>query len=172
MEKHFNTKTRELLADNTAVWTVFNQLSNRTPEQQMTSSKDSQGWAAKDHIFHLAAWENSVVFFLEGKPRYEGLQIKKELYSTEVYDDINAAIFQQNKDKSILDAVLQLGQTHEKLLKIIDTLNDDDLQKTYQQYLPDERGNNRLVFEVIYSNTVAHFEEHKKYIEELIDKER
>jgi hypothetical protein len=85
----------------------------------MTSPKDSEGWAAKDHIFHLTAWENSVVFFLEGKSRYEGLQIKKELYSTKVYNDINAAIFQRNNDKSLSEAVLQLQQTHEKLLKII-----------------------------------------------------
>lgn len=110
--------------------------------------------------------------YLEGKSLYERLQIKKELYSTKVYNDINAAIFQRNKDKSLSEAVLQLQQTHEKLLKIIDTLNDDDLQKAYQHHLPEERGNNRLVFEVIYSNTVAHFEGHKKYIEALIGRER
>lgn len=171
MEKRSITKTRELLANIEFARAIFNQLINRMPEEQMTSPKDSQGWAAKDHIFHLAAWENSVVFFLDGKPRYEGLQVKKELYLAREYDDINAAIFQRNKDKSLSEAVLQLRQTHEKLLEIIDTLNDDDLQKTYQHYLPGERGNNRLVFEVIYSNTVAHFEEHKKYIEALIEKE-
>ena len=41
-------------------------------EEQMTTIHDPQGWAAKDHLVHIAAWERSVAVFLQGRPRHEG----------------------------------------------------------------------------------------------------
>jgi len=47
----------ELLAEIERDWAALQEgLSRLTPEQ-LTEIRDRQGWSAKDHLTHLAAWE-------------------------------------------------------------------------------------------------------------------
>ncbi len=162
-----NTKA-ELLASLEPAWATLNAALDRLTDEQMTTIKDAQGWTVKDHIIHLIAWERSVVFFLQGKPRNTGLGVDRALYLNGSNDDINDAIFRQGQEMPLASAQEQLRGVHQKLMKLLGPLTDADLQKTYQQYLPDELGDDRSAFEVIDSNTTAHFGEHLSWIETLL----
>src|SRR5574342_366784 len=92
-----NTKA-ELLASIEPAWITLNAMLDRLTDRQKTTIKDEQGWTVKDHLIHLAAWERSVVFFLQGQPRYAGLCVNQALYKNGTFDDINATIFQERKE--------------------------------------------------------------------------
>src|SRR5438477_11337149 len=91
------TNKAELMKEMDRTWPALNAALDRLTDAQMTGIRDAEGWAVKDHITHIAAWERSVVFFLQGRPRHEGLGVDEKLY-LEDDDQINAVIQRQTKD--------------------------------------------------------------------------
>lgn len=170
-ERRVPTKA-ELLADIERTWTALNAALDRLTEAQLTIPRDAQGWTAKDHIIHLTHWERSMVFFLQGKPRHDGLGVDEALYLKGTDDEINAAIHDQHKNLSLAEALAQFHDTHGQLLKLLQPLTDDDLQKPYRHYLPDEpgAGDGPSAIDLIDGNTANHFREHLAWIEALADK--
>ena len=170
-ERQVSTKA-ELLADIEHTWASLNATLDRLTEAQMTTLKDAQGWAVKDHLIHLTAWERSVVFFLQGKPRQAGLGVDEALYLKGSDDDINAVIFQQRKDLPSLDVLAQFREVHQQLLKLLYPLTDADLQRPYRHYLPEEPGDGDgpPAINVVYGNSAHHFAEHLAWVEALVGK--
>ena len=167
-EQRLRTKA-ELLVDIERTWATLNTALDRLAEAQMTTPTDAQGWTIKDHIIHLTAWEHSVVFFLQGKPRHDGLGVEEARYLEGADDEINAVIYQQRHDLPLADAVAQFRSTHEQLWELLQPLTDRDLQKPYRHYLPDEpgKGEGPPAINVIYGNSAHHFTEHLAWIEAL-----
>jgi hypothetical protein len=162
----------ELLSDIDQTWTKLNEALDRLTPEQMTQIRDPQGWAVKDHLTHLAAWERSVVVFLQGKPRYVGLGIEKELWGGDE-DAENAAIQTRHKDMPLAEALADLRYVHSQLMKLIEPMSDSDLYKAnsdYQLHTSGER-DERPVIGMIYGNTANHFREHQEWIERLVSQE-
>ena len=162
----------ELLAEIEHTWASLNAALDHLTEAQMTALKDAQGWSVKDHLIHLTAWERSVVFFLQGKPRHAGLGVEEALYLKGSDDAINAIVFQQCKDLPLVEALAQFRDVHQQLLRLLASLTDADLQKPYRHYLPDEPrdGEGPPAINVIYGNSARHFAEHVVWIEALVGK--
>ena len=95
MEKRYTRA--ELLSEIDGTWTKLNTALDGLTQEQMTEIRDPEGWAVKDHLTHMAAWERSVVVFLQGRPRHEGLGVDEQLYETGGDDKINAAIQEKQK---------------------------------------------------------------------------
>ncbi|HYP39486.1 MAG TPA: ClbS/DfsB family four-helix bundle protein [Chloroflexia bacterium] len=163
------TTKDKLLRDTEQSWQELNSLLDQLPEAQATGPQDAEGWTAKDHVIHMTAWERSVVFFLQGKPRHEGLGVEEQLYQTGDDDAINAVVYEQRKDLPLADALAQFQDVHSQLLNLLQPLSDADLQKPYRHYLPNEPsdGADRKAFDVIYANTADHFREHLGWIRAL-----
>src|SRR5512142_2119668 len=127
MSEHpVNTKS-ELLVALQPAWVSLNAALDRLTDRQKTMIKDSQGWTVKDHLIHLAAWERSVVFFLQGQPRSAGLGIDPALYENGSGDDINAAIFKQHQAMPLAEAMAHFRDVHRQLIQLLEPLTDADL---------------------------------------------
>ena len=98
MPKPAVTAKAKLLADIERTWAALNAQLGRLSAEQMTVLKDHAGWTVKDHIVHIALWERSVVFYLQGKPRWAALGVDEDLFKSHDYDDANAAMQRQNRD--------------------------------------------------------------------------
>jgi hypothetical protein len=161
----------ELLALIDHYWTALNTyVDNLTPEQ-LTDVKNPDGWALKDHLTHLTAWERSVIAFLNGTPRFEGLGIPQAVYLNESYDAMNAVIF-RNHEHEPLDAVLsQWRSTHNALLEAINALDDEALQQPYHHFQPNDpdKLGGRRAMDVIYGNTAPHFREHQEWMQQTLE---
>jgi hypothetical protein len=168
MTKHPVKTKAELLATIESAWASLEAALDRLTDRQKTTLKDAQGWTIKDHLIHLTAWERSVVFFLQGRPRYAGLDVAQALYENGSADDVNAVIFHQRKAMPLAEAAAQFGKVHQQLIQLLEPLTDADLQKPYQAFLPEELGDDRIALDVIYSNTAGHFGEHLDWIETLV----
>jgi hypothetical protein len=167
-ERRVTTKA-ELQTDTERTWTALQAALNRLTEAQMTTLKDAQGWSVKDHVIHLTAWERSVLFLLQGKPRHEALGVDEALYLRGDFDAINAAIQQQQQALPLAEALAQCRAVHAQMLAVLEDLTDADLHKTYRHYLPDEPGEGEgpLALNIVYGNTAHHFAEHLDWIEAL-----
>ncbi|WP_029215052.1 ClbS/DfsB family four-helix bundle protein [Kallotenue papyrolyticum] len=164
------TTKAELLAAIEQAWLALHATLDQLTDAELTTIKDAHGWTIKDHIIHMTAWERSVVCFLQGTPRHVGLGVSESVYIRGNEDDINALIYQQQKDRPISEALEQLRAVHDQLMTLIQPLTDGDLQKRYRDYLPDEpgEGDGPPAINVIYGNTAHHFTEHRRWIERLI----
>ena len=171
-EREATTKA-ELLEDIEKAWPELQAYLSRLSESQLTTIKDAEGWTVKDHIIHMTAWERSVVFFLQGKPRHEGLEVDVEVYLRHDDDEINAAVYEARKDLPYSEALGQFREVHAQLMRLVEQMTDDDLQKPYSHFLPNEPrdGDEPTALDMIYGNTADHFSEHLGWIRDLVKRE-
>src|SRR5262245_10750470 len=147
----------------------------RLDERQSTEIRDAQGWAVKDHLAHLAAWERSIVFLLQGRPRYEGLGVDKAAYlatDADGFDRVNAVIQRQAAGQTLAATLAAFRAVHQELLATLDGLTDADLFRTYSSYAPDEPGakTGAPIIGWIVGNSYEHYEEHLGWIRALLQR--
>lgn len=130
------------------------------------------GWSAKDHLAHLAAWERSLVALLEGKDRTAaalGSAVAGGGAGEASTNEINDAICQRYAAMPVADVLADLRLGHERVLAVIDPLDDDDLRRSYASFqpanptAPDER-----VAGWVAGNTFEHYQEHMAAIRALL----
>lgn len=140
--------------------------------EDLTGPADEAGWTPKDHIAHLAIWEQSMVGLLEGTRRNEIFGVSKDLYDSHDVDAINAEIQQQHASKSMEDVFTMYRDAHFELMTLIDRLSFEDLNRPYSYYVPDEPGEvtEEPILHWILGNTEHHFQLHQDYIAQILDR--
>ncbi len=163
-----STPTRDtLLAQMDASWAALEETVACLGAERLTGPTDASGWTAQDHLDHLAAWERSMVFLLQGKPRHEGLGIDEAIYLGHDYDAINAAIRDATSGCSLDETLERLGGVHRELRGLVAALPEDELAQPYAHFLPDEPGvdDGGPISDRIGGNAGRHYREHLGYID-------
>ncbi|OGR25581.1 MAG: hypothetical protein A2139_14380 [Desulfobacca sp. RBG_16_60_12] len=163
------TTKAHLLSVIHAAWDALQSFLAPHSETQMTTAHDEHGWAVKDHLTHVAAWEESVVAFLQGKPRYQALGVDQALFEGGSFDEMNEVIQRLRQHLSLPEAMAQLESTHTRLISLLEPLSDADLNQPVRHFLsssPDT--DQRRAMDLIYDNTADHYSEHLAWIEALV----
>jgi hypothetical protein len=100
------------LADFDAAFGRLEQTVKGLDARQLTEIRDPAGWAAKDHLMHVALWEQSLLASVDGKPRHQALGIDASTDGSEDYDGINAQIFAATRHRALKDVLDALRTTH------------------------------------------------------------
>lgn len=159
----------ELLERIERTWPALQTTLDKLSDAQQTVT-DAAGWAIKDHVVHMAAWERSVVFLLQKRPRHEGLGVDEALYLHGSEEAINAAVFEKNVNLTPDEALAYHRDVHEQMMALLSRLSDTDLQKPCREFLPEKLAGEEYDFPVIntvYGNTAHHYAEHLDWIEAL-----
>ncbi len=137
----------------------------RLSDAQLVAPRPPDGWAVKDHLLHIAAWERSLEALLQGRPRYAAMNVDEQTYLRSE-DALNALIYRQNKERPLSEALADFEQVHKDLLAV---LTDADLLKTYSDYQPDEPGEDSgaPIIGWIAGNSYEHYAEHQAWVEAL-----
>jgi hypothetical protein len=157
----------ELLTSMDASRDELDRAVSRLGNDRLTRPADPQGWTGQDHLEHLAAWERSMVFLLQGKPRHEGLGVSEAIYLGHDYDPINESIRENTPPRSLDQTLGYLASIHEELRSLVAAMNDSDLAQPYAHFLPDEPGQSDPgpISNRVRANTSEHYREHLGYIE-------
>ena len=141
-------------------------LSRLSDEQLLAPGPD--GWAVKDHLIHIAAWERGIAALLRKQPRYAAMELDQETY-LRGSETINATLYARHKDEPLAAARERFRAAHEDILDTIGALDDADLFQTYSHYQPDEPGKDSgaPIVGWIAGNTYEHYAEHQGWIETL-----
>ena len=128
----------------------------------------ADGWAVKDHLIHIAAWEHSLLALLEGANIQSAMGVGPEV---EEMDAINAEVWAMHKDKSPEEALEYFRQSHALLIKLLSKMSDADLQQPYNHYQPNEprdANDNRPALDWVAGDTYEHYAEHMGWIRQLV----
>jgi uncharacterized protein (TIGR03083 family) len=141
---------------------------------QMTASDPNGGWSVKDHLAHLATWENGLAALLEGRPRYAGMGFDEATYMHTDLDGLNAIIHERHKDRPLSEVLTDFRRAHEQILAALARLSDTDLFKTYSHYQPDQPGKDSgdPILKWIVGNTYEHYALHHRRITSLAESNR
>lgn len=127
------------------------------------------GWAIKDHLAHLAAWELGIAKLLQHQPRFAAMQVDDTMEKDMGTDELNDLIYQNNAGLSPAEANQKLADAHAQMLQSLTALSDDDLYRPYADYMPEgSQGFQDPVLGWIIGNTYEHFDEHQVYIREFL----
>ncbi|HSV85357.1 MAG TPA: DinB family protein [Levilinea sp.] len=141
---------------------ALEEVISRLSEGQFTQPDDS-GWAVKDHLAHIAVWELGMAEHLAGGDRFAAMQIDHP--RGRPVDEVNDQIYQQNAHLTTAEALEMMRSAHQRFLEVLEGLEDDDLYKPYNAFLPEgHHGPIEPVINWIAGDTFAHFEEHTEWI--------
>ncbi len=76
----------ELLAAIEQGWNGLNAYVDSLTPEQLTTPTDAAGWTAKDHLAHLAVWEDTINALLDKKPRAPHVGIDQALWDSQEFD--------------------------------------------------------------------------------------
>jgi hypothetical protein len=128
----------------------------------------SDGWAVKDHLIHLGAWELSLLGLLEGRDRVAAMGVPGVEQEQEA---INSAVWALHRNKTPEEAVAYFAGTHGQLLAALDKLSFEDLQLPYMHYQTNSEGVtgvDRPVIGWVAGDTYEHYEEHIPWMTSLV----
>jgi len=158
----------ELLERIDASYAALAKTLQRLSDDQLSRPAPS-GWAIKDHLAHLAAWELGIAALLQHHPRYAAMQVEEAMEQDKSTDELNDLIYQQNAGLSPAEAREKFEAAHGQMLQVLESLSDDDLFRPYADYLPEGgQGFRDPVLNWIVGNTYEHFDEHKAYIRDHV----
>lgn len=103
-------------------------------------------WSVKDHLAHVTWWSDRAIALVGGAPE----PIEPPSIEVEQVDDVNAAVYATNRDRSLADVRAAFAAGHERLLRFIEALPDDALAEHYG---------------LISGNAYGHYDEHVRMLE-------
>ncbi len=160
----------ELLAAVESGWNEFQAFLETLTYEQVTIPTDAAGWTAKDHIAHLADWEDTINALLEKTPRWERIGIDRDLWETNDWDKVNAILQQRAKNLSLGELKDRFFGIHARMIEQLKTLSDADLQRPYKEYQPGSTLDVPISywFEI---DTYHHYAEHTPWIAAIAEKQ-
>jgi hypothetical protein len=157
----------ELLEKINAGWDEFQTYVATLSPADFTSNIDAAGWTVKDHMMHLAVWEDGIRALLDGQSRHHHMGLDDTTWETGDFDMMNAVIQQQHRDKPLDEVLAALRDAHTGLMAKLDTLSNDDLQRPYNTYQPDPKRVDPVI-NWIEGDTYAHYAAHQPWIAAIV----
>lgn len=159
---------KELLSEIDAAWATLNRALAKLTDTQITAIQDAAGWSVKDHLSHLAAWERSVIFYLQNKPRNLALGVKVALLEKGPIDEINREIFEANRNVPLQEVRAQYQAVHHELMLLLAPMAEEDLLRSSGQFTPGNLEISKDPYDVIFDNTAGHIDEHLEWMATLV----
>jgi hypothetical protein len=124
--------------------------------------RDPGEWSVKDILAHIAAWEKFLITnqFL-GIPAVEALCVVPEVIDRASEDEVNAILFERNRDRSLADVQSDWFETHRWLMSELAKLGQEQLAQPTLCFGPAPRP----LAQWIIFNTYEHYEDHRRAIE-------
>ncbi len=101
-------------------WSELNRLVESLGQIGLTTT-GPDGWAVKDHLVHVAAWEHSLIALLDGSDRRSAMGVGPEVSET---DSINAAVWSLHREETPEQALAYFHQTHAQLMKLLGGMSE------------------------------------------------
>lgn len=133
-------------------------------EEQMITPNVNGPWSVKDNLAHLTAWLQYLLDNLQGISSNQQPPDWMPGLSTE--DEINAFIYQQNKERPLADILADFRAMHQRVLAKVESLSEASLNAPF----PWNPGGSPS-YSLVMGNTIGHYEEHGSIIRDWLQKQ-
>jgi hypothetical protein len=158
------TKANSLLEKIEASWNdLFEHVTKLGPGGLLVAAPD--GWAVKDHLAHVAAWEHSLLGLIEGRDRLAAMGLQPMEKDTDL---INAAVQKLHADETPEQVLKYFRESHKQLTAGLGKLSDADFQKPYSHFQPSAPEQEAPVIGWVAGDTWEHYAEHIAWVDQLI----
>lgn len=162
------TTKEQLLTDIHHGWQTMQAFLGAFSPAQLTGPTDAAGWTAKDHLIHLAVWEQGILALLNGESRPAAMGVDLIVWQAADYDQINALIQLTHQDRPLDEVFAFWRDVHQRLIAQIETLTDAELARPYHTFNAGPEHEQPITV-WISNNTYEHYAEHQPWIAALID---
>ena len=171
--------TADVLSRVDRAWASLEGTVGRLSPTQLTEVRDPAGWAVKDHLMHVAAWEDAFVARLEGRPTHEALGLDEATLALDE-DAVNAAIFARHRDRALTEVLDALQASHRAARARLAALHDRTVAGPASGVLPPGSEDSGFTIDTnrerdttpagawIGGNTWEHYDAHHGWIRELV----
>jgi hypothetical protein len=164
------TTTAEILSRVDRAWRALEGTVSRLTPAQLADVRDPAGWAVKDHLMHVAAWEDYLLARLAGQPAHVALGIDEAVLALDE-DTQNAAIFARHRHRPLPEVLEAVRATHRATRARLADLKDHAVAGTVADVLPPgSEGEGPSAAAWIAGNTWEHYEAHHGWIRALVDR--
>ena len=148
-----------------AAWNELFGLVEKLGPEALTA-RAGDGWAVKDHLAHIGAWEHSLRGLIEGLDRLESMGLHEPV--EENTDVVNEAVLRLHEHETAGQALEYFRDSHAQMMAALGKLSDADLAKPYSHYQPSDPDEKRPVSGWVAGNTYEHYAEHIEWINQLL----
>ncbi len=139
-------------------------------EAIMAVESDGQ-WSVKDHLAHIAAWEEILLRFHIGGDSFESaVGLEGVSYRVTPYDVINEHLHRRDKTLRVSEVMDKLRLGHEAVMRTVGRLTDEELARP-RAWLDTQEGPSGPLSQYIAWNTYEHYAEHLATIRSLAEKD-
>ena len=162
--------TAELLSRLDRAWEALESTLGRLTQAQLTDVRDPAGWAVKDHVMHVAAWEDAFLARLAGRPTHEALGLDEATLAQDE-DTVNAAIFARHRHRPLTEVLNAARASHRAARARLAALGDRAVAGTVADVVPPgAESDGGAAAAWIGGNTWEHYEAHHTWIRALVDR--
>lgn len=129
-------------------------------ESQLSVLRDPAGWAVKDHLAHLAVWQDGMSAVLRRQPRWPAMGLAQGYAGADELDAVNDAIYQRHRERTSGEVLAMLDRSIADFLAAFESLSDADLRAPYSAFQPDAASWTDPVVGWLVGNSYEHFDEH------------
>jgi hypothetical protein len=157
-----DTDTTALLARIRASRNALEIAANSLSDEQLVAP-GPDGWSAKDHLAHVAAWEDCLLGYLNGRGAGQTFGLPDGELGT---DAVNAILHRRYADLTASEAREKFAVSHAAVMAGLEALTDADIARPLASYLPDRDDDTarQPVLGWIVGNTCEHYDEHRGWI--------
>lgn len=160
----------ELLAKTQTSWDALNTYVATLNNEQLTQLNDAAGWTVKDHLIHLAVWEDGVWALLNKRDRPAEMGVDAETWKRWNFDEINGVIQRQHKDKSWAEIQQKRQASHDRFIAQIEATSEADLARPVKDFQANSTSNTPVI-EVVVGDAFSHYDAHLPWIQAIAEKE-
>ena len=145
-------------------WDELNALASAMDADAL-AAPGPEGWAVKDHLVHVGAWEHWLLALFEHRDKLAAMgaaDANKEI------DDVNAVVFEKHRGDTVQQALAYFHDAHEQLMAVLRRQTTEDFDRPYTTFFDAGREPSQLpVLDAVAGNTYDHYPEHVQWIKEL-----
>lgn len=121
------------------------------------------GWSARDHLLHIAIWQERVVGWFEQAAAGTAPERPEPGYTFDQMDELNGRDWQAGRDRSMEEVHRAFVTSYDRVEALIASLSDEELNDPARfPWLGSEAG------VAIVSNSYGHYADHIDALEELV----
>ena len=159
----------ELLGKTKSGWDMLNAYIATLSEAQLTQLTDTAGWSVKDHLLHMAVWEDGIWALLNKQSRAAQMGLEGDIWRKGGIDRANAIIHQQHAADSLDDVEQKRHAIHDRLMQQIAAMSDEDLLRPYAYYQAHASSETHPVIDAVIGDTFEHYEQHIPWIKAIVE---
>ena len=147
-------------------WNELASLAAGIDDEGLSLHGAPDGWAIKDHLVHVAAWEHWLLALFEQRDKLAAMGAEGAARDV---DAINAAVYENHRDDGAQQALEYFRDAHKKLMAVLRERSSEDFERPYKTFFPaGDESDEQPVLVAVAGNTYDHYTDHVRWIREQL----